>query len=193
MKKIVLAIVAVVAFALLVSCGKTDSRKSRPVCDKVVFSIKSSGYTKEILDLFRVNITVVDFNGETFSSNGSAEYSVALTKENANIASSADHWPVSVKVEIQKKAEPDAEKTYTFPHTFYIQAEFYDANGNKLDVSSYSKLHDEKIDRVVYSYDSGSLTYKGDKLEKQVRSLELSRTFVFFRHENQDIFCCTTK
>lgn len=195
MKKILYIVVVSAAALLFASCNKDNGGKKedgRPVCTKVVFSIASEGYSEEILKLFRINISGVDFDGKAFSNNGSAGYNVSFTKENISIASSEDHYPISVKVSVDKIAEPDASKTYTFPHTFYIQAEFYDANGKKLNVSSFSSLADQKIDRVVYSQGNDADQYKGDRIERKVRSLELEHTYVFFRHEKDDIFCCTT-
>lgn len=189
---------AVAAVVFAVSCNK-DNRKqeekkdTRPVCTKIAFTVNSTGYSKEILDLFRVNISGVDFNGEAFSSNWAAEYNATFTVENVRIDSSEDHCPFTIKVEVEKRGEPDEEASYAFPHTFYIQAEYYDAAGNKLDVSDFSSMASEKIDRVVGSFDNGTITYKGKGIERIVRELEMESTYVFFRHEVQDTFGCTTK
>lgn len=196
MKKI-LYIIAVLAIALFsVSCNKDNGsgkkEDNRPVCTKVVFTISSTGYSEEILNLFRINISGTDFDGKPFSSNGAAGYSVSFTKENVRIASSEDHCPISVKVSVDMIGKPDKDKTYAFPHTFVIQAEYYDADGKKLDVASDSMLADQKIDMVRYSQGDDT-EYKGDRIEKKVRSLELDYTYVFFRHERKDMFCCTTK
>lgn len=198
MKKYLFAIVALVAATFFTSCDKNNNggkkEDSRPVCTRLVFSISSKGYSKEFLDLFTVTISGVDFNGVPFSSNGTAEYEVVFEKA-VHIDSSDDHNPISVKVSVEKKegATLDPAKSYSFPHTFYIQAEYYDAEGNKLNVSG-GELASEKIDRVKYSHDEGTETYSGDRFESKVRrTLEMDYTYVFFRHSTQDFFCCTTK
>lgn len=196
MKKLITVILAVAAVVFAVSCNKENGKqeeKKRPVCTKIVFTVNSTGYSKEILDLFRINISGVDFNGEAFNSNWAAEYNATFTAENVCIDSAEDHCPFTIKVDVEKRGEIDTEASYAFPHTFYIQAEYYDAAGNKLDVSDFSPMASEKIDRVMGSYDDGTVTYKGKGIERMVRELELDKTYVFFRHMEQDTFGCTTK
>ena len=60
-------------------------------------------------------------------------------------------------------------------------------------MSDFSPMASEKIDRVMGSYDDGTVTYKGKGIERMVRELELDETYVFFRHMKQDTFGCTTK
>ena len=195
MKKLITVILAVAAVVFAVSCKKDNGKQGdgRPVCTKIVFTVNSTGYSKEILDLFRINISGIDFNGEAFSSNWVAEYNATFTVENVCIDSAEGHCPFTIKVDVEKRGEPDPEASYAFPHTFYFQAEYYDAAGNKLDVC-YGPLSDEKIDRFFNSNDDG-ITIKGDSLEEEVRfAVEADqRTYVFFRSNVQDTFGCTIK